>query len=64
MVVCLYRQCSYRQVCVKFKEVSRTSQDYPTVFKDLRFMKNPDLHIKNSIFEMLDYITKDIKFRK
>ena len=34
------------QVCVKFKDFSRTSPDYPTVFKDLKFMKNPDLHIK------------------
>ena len=28
------RQGSYRQVCVNFKDFSRTSQDFPTVFKD------------------------------
>ena len=39
-------QGSYSQVCVKFKDFSRTSQDYPTVFKDLKFIKNPDLHVK------------------
>ena len=27
-------QGSYRQVCVKFKDFSRTSQDFPTVMKD------------------------------
>ena len=27
-------QDSYRQVLVKFKDFSRISQDYPTVFKD------------------------------
>ena len=37
---------SYRQVCVKFEDFSRTSQNYPTVFKDLKFMKNRDLHVK------------------
>ena len=30
----------------KYKDFTRTSQDYPTVFKDYKFMKNPDLHIK------------------
>ena len=29
-----FLQGSYRQDCVKFKDFSRTSQDYPTVFKD------------------------------
>ena len=33
-------QGSNRQVCVKFKDFSRTSQDFPTVFKDWKFMKN------------------------
>ena len=27
-------QGSYRQGCAKFKDFSRTSQDFPTVFKD------------------------------
>ena len=25
---------SFRQVCVKFNDFSRTSKDFPTVFKD------------------------------
>ena len=36
-------QGSYRQVWVKFKDFKRTSQDYPTLFKDSKFMKIPDL---------------------
>ena len=39
-------QGSYRQVCVKFKIFSRTSKDYPTVFKDYKCRKNPDLSVK------------------
>ena len=35
----LLYQGSYRQDCVKFKDFSRTSLDYPTVFKDLKFIK-------------------------
>ena len=30
----------------KFEDFSRTSKDYPTVFKDLKFTKNPDLSVK------------------
>ena len=30
----------------KFEYNSRTSKDYPTVFKDKKFMKNPDLSVK------------------
>ena len=32
-------QGSYRQVCVKFKDFSRTSKRFSTVFKDLKLMK-------------------------
>ena len=32
--LCMDDQGSYRQDCVKFKDFSRTSQDYPRVFKD------------------------------
>ena len=39
-------QGSYRQVCGKFKDFSSTSQDFPTVFKDWKFMKNTDPHVK------------------
>ena len=39
-------QGSYRRVCVKFKYFSRTSQDFPTVFMDWKFMKNTDLYVK------------------
>ena len=31
---CLQKQGSYRQVCLKFKDFSRTSQDFLIVFKD------------------------------
>ena len=34
LAILQYIQGSYRQVCVKFKDFSRTSKDYPTVFKD------------------------------
>ena len=47
-------QGSYRQVKVKIKDFSRTSKDYPTVFKDFKFMKNPHLSIKILLSEMLD----------
>ena len=30
------KQGSCRQVCVKFKDFSRTSKDSPTIFKDLK----------------------------
>ena len=33
-ITCNSKQGSYRGVCVKFKDFSRTSQDYFTVFKD------------------------------
>ena len=39
-------QGSYMQVSVKFKDFSRTSKDYPTLFKDQKFMKNTDLSVK------------------
>ena len=35
-----------QEVCVKFKDFSRTSKDFPTVFKYWNFMNNTDLHIK------------------
>ena len=38
---------SYRQVWVKFKDFSRTSKASPTVFKDLKLMKNTDLSVKS-----------------
>ena len=41
----LMLQGSYRQVGVKFKDFSRTSKDYATVFKDLKFIKNPYLSL-------------------
>ena len=31
---CILWQGLNRQVCVKFKDFSRTSKDFPTVFKD------------------------------
>ena len=39
-------QGSYRPVGVKFKDILRTSKDYPTGFKDYKFMKNPDLSVE------------------
>ena len=39
-------QGSYREVCVKFNDFSRTSQDFPTVFKDYNFRKILDLSAK------------------
>ena len=48
------QQGSYRQVCVKFKDFYRTYLPYsdsPIVFKDYKFMKNPNLHIR---FLLLD----------
>ena len=30
----------------KFKDFSRTSKDYPTVFKDKKFRKKSDLSVK------------------
>ena len=35
---------SYRQVCVKFKDFSRTYKDLPDFFKNYKIMKNVDLH--------------------
>ena len=34
------------QVLVKFKDISRISKDFPTVFQGLEFMKNTDLSVK------------------
>ena len=39
-------EVSYRQVWLKVKDFSKTYKDYPTVFKDQKFMKNPDLSVK------------------
>ena len=39
-------QGSYRKVRVKFKDFSRTSQTSPTVFKDLKLMKNTDISVQ------------------
>ena len=30
----------------KIKDFTRTTKDYPSVFKDLKFMKNPHLSVK------------------
>ena len=37
--VFIHIQGSYREDCVKFKDFSRTSKDFPTVFQGLNFMK-------------------------
>ena len=37
---------SYRQVCIKFKDFSRTSKNFLTVYKDYKVIKNTDLHAK------------------
>ena len=42
----LMPQGAYRQVCVKFKDFSRTSKDFPTVFKVLNFIKNTNFYVK------------------
>ena len=39
-------QGSYRHVRVKIKDFSMTSKTSPTVFKDLKLMKNTDLSVK------------------
>ena len=46
-----YIQGSCRQVCVKFKDFSRTSKRFSSVFKDNKFMKKTDLHNKIPILK-------------
>ena len=46
----------YRQDCVKFKDISRTSKIFSYCFQGL----NTDLHVKIQFSEMLESITKDI----
>ena len=42
----LLTQGSYRQVCVKFKDISRTSKRLSYCFQGLKTCKNTNLHVK------------------
>ena len=44
-------QGSYRQICVKFKDFSRTSNNSPLVFKECKFLKKRFTY-QNSTFEI------------
>ena len=46
LIVCIMYQGSYSQVCVKFKDFSRTSKRLPYCFQGLKTYENTDLHIK------------------
>ena len=48
----------------KLCKIQRLLKATPTVFKDYKFMKNLDLNIKNSTFEMLDSDNKEISIGK
>ena len=51
-------QGSYRQVCLKFKDFSRTSKNDPTIFKDKKHMKNTDIHVKILLQKCLSLLLK------
>ena len=54
----------YRQVWVKFRDLSRTSPASPTVFKDLKLMKKNWSKCSNSPSEMLERDNGDISTGK
>ena len=55
-------QGSYTQVCVKFKDFSRTSKKQSSlmVFKDYKFMKNTNLQVKFLLQKCLTEILKKL----